>query len=112
MTMNDSLENGMTRDRPVRIGAVAYLNSKPLIEDLAELANDAELILDVPSRLADDLLAGELDVALIPSIEILRDADYEIVSDACVATRGPVLSVKLFSRVPFARIRTLALEEG
>ena len=110
--MNDSLENGMTRDRPVRIGAVSYLNSKPLIEDLAELANDAELILDVPSRLADDLLAGELDVALIPSIEILRDADYEIVSDACVATRGPVLSVKLFSRVPFARIRTLALDEG
>jgi len=110
--MNDSLENGMTRDRPVRIGAVSYLNSKPLIEDLAELATDAELILDVPSRLADDLLAGELDVALIPSIEILRDADYEIVSDACVATRGPVLSVKLFSRVPFARIRTLALDEG
>ena len=110
--MNDLLENDITRDRPIRIGAVSYLNSKPLIEDLAELANDAELILHVPSRLADDLSAGELDVALIPSVEVLRDADYEIVSDACVATRGPVLSVKLFSRVPVARIRTLALDEG
>ena len=110
--MSDRLIMFTTRERPIRIGAVSYLNSKPLIEDLAELASEAELILDVPSRLADDLSAGELDVALIPSIEVLRDADYEIVSDACVATRGPVLSVKLFSRVPFANVRTLALDEG
>ncbi len=110
--MSDRLIMFTTRERPIRIGAVSYLNSKPLIEDLADLASDAELILDVPSRLADDLSAGELDVALIPSIEVLRDAEYEIVSDACVATRGPVLSVKLFSRVPFANVRTLALDEG
>ena len=104
--------NFTARERPIRIGAVSYLNSKPLIEDLAELASEAELILDVPSRLADDLSAGELDVALIPSIEVLRDADYEIVSDACVATRGPVLSVTLFSKVPWEEIRTVALDEG
>ena len=108
--IHDSFPDFATRDRPLRIGAVSYLNSKPLIEDLADLARDADLILDVPSRLADDLAASELDVALIPSIEVLRDADYEIVSDACVATRGPVLSVKLFSRVPVEQIRTLALD--
>ena len=110
--MHDTFPMFAARQRPLRIGAVSYLNSKPLIEDLAELARDAELILDVPSRLADDLSAGELDVALIPSIEVLRDAEYEIVSDACVATRGPVLSVKLFSRIPVAQIQTLALDEG
>lgn len=107
-----SFEFRVDSERPIRIGAVSYLNSKPLIEDLAELASAAELILDVPSRLADDLSAGDLDVALIPSIEVLRNADYEIVSDACVATRGPVLSVKLFSRVPMSHIQTLALDEG
>jgi len=96
----------------VRIGAVNYLNSKPLIEGLAELLPDAELTLDYPSRLADDLEAGHLDVALIPSIEVFRHANYEVVSDACVATRGPVLSVKLYSRVPFGEIRSLALDEG
>ena len=97
----------------MRIGAVNYLNSKPLIEGLAELAPQAELILDYPSRLADNLAAGELDVALIPSVEYLRGGDaYEIVSDACVATHGPVLSVKLYSRVPLGDIRTLALDEG
>jgi chorismate dehydratase len=96
----------------VRIGAVSYLNSKPLIEGLAELAPEAELILDYPSRLADRLAAGGLDVALIPSIACLSGPGYEIVSDACVATHGPVLSVKLYSRVPIPHIRRLALDEG
>ena len=97
---------------PVRIGAVNYLNSKPLIEGLDQLQPEAELVLDYPSRLADDLESGRLDVALVPSIECFRDPDYEIVSDACVATHGPVMSVKLYSRVPEAEIRTLALDEG
>ena len=95
-----------------RIGAVSYLNSKPLVEDLAKLLPDADIRLDFPSRLADELSAGRLDVALIPSIECMREPDYEIVSDACVATHGPVLSVKLYSRVPLGSIRTLALDEG
>lgn len=98
--------------RLVRVGAVSYLNSKPLVEGLAELAPAAEIVLDYPSRLADDLADGLLDVALVPSIECLRHPDYEIVSDACVATHGPVLSVKLYSRVPPSEIRRLALDDG
>jgi chorismate dehydratase len=96
----------------VRIGAVSYLNSKPLVEDLDELACGAELTLDYPSRLADDLAAGALEVALIPSFEYLRHGGYEVVSDACVATHGPVMSVKMYSRVPCGAIRSLALDEG
>lgn len=96
----------------LRVGAVSYLNSKPLIHRFEEHCPQAELVLDVPSRLADQLSAGSLDVALIPSIEAFLDPDYEIVSDACVATRGPVLSVKLYSRVHPGSIRTLALDEG
>ncbi len=99
-------------ETPVRIGAVSYLNSKPLIEGLEELVPAAELVLDYPSRLADELAAGRLDVALIPSIEAFGDPEYEIASDACVASRGPVLSVKLYCRVPAGAIRTLALDEG
>jgi chorismate dehydratase len=97
---------------PLRIGVVSYLNSKPLLEDLAELLPDAEIRLDYPSRLADDLAAGRLDVALIPSVEYFRGEGYEIVSDACVAARGPVLSVKLYSRVEPGAIRSLALDTG
>src|SRR5205807_7030921 len=96
----------------MRIGAVSYLNTKPLVYGLAELAPQDELVFDLPSRLADDLAAGRLDVALIPSIEFFKNPNYTIVSDACIACRGPVRSVKLFSRVPLPSIRTLALDEG
>lgn len=96
----------------MKIGAVSYLNTKPLIYGLRELAPGVELVLDLPSRLADELAAGRLDVALIPSVEFFQNPAYTIISDACIGCRGPVLSVKLLSRVPLDRIRTLALDEG
>jgi len=100
-------------DRRLTVGAVSYLNSKPLIEGLPELLPpQVDLRLDYPSRLADDLSAGRLDVALVPSIEYFRGRNYEVISDACVAAHGPVLSVKLYSRVPWGDIRSLALDEG
>ncbi len=99
-------------DNPIRIGAVNYLNTKPLICDLDVLAPDAELVLDVPSRLADRLAAAELDVALIPAIEYFRSGSYSIVPDVSIATRGPVLSVTLFSRRPWDGIRRVALDAG
>jgi chorismate dehydratase len=96
----------------IRIGAVNYLNTKPLICDLDELAPQAELVLDLPSRLADRLAAAELDVALIPIIEYFRSGAYTVVPDVSIATRGPVLSVTLFSRVPWPEIGRVALDEG
>src|SRR5438874_890078 len=96
----------------IRIGAVNYLNTKPLIHDLEELAPEAELLLDVPSRLADLLAEGRLDVALIPVIEYFRGGSYRIVPDIAIASNGPVLSVTLFSRVPWADIRRVALDAG
>ena len=96
----------------MRIGAVSYLNTKPLVYSLAALAPRAQIVYDLPSRLADELAAGKLDVALIPSVEYFQNPDYAIISDACIGCRGPVLSVKLLSRVPMDKIRTLALDEG
>ena len=95
----------------MQIGAVSYLNSRPLIEGLEGLLPSANLVLDYPSRLADALSNGQLDVALIPSIEYFRRPGYEVISDACVAARGEVLSVKLYCRVHPGQIRTLALDE-
>lgn len=102
----------MTRERRLQVGAVTYLNTKPLVHRLDALAPRADVVFDLPSRLADRLAAGTLDVALIPSIEFFQNPSYSIVSDACIGCRGPVLSVKLFSRVPMGEIRTLSLDEG
>ncbi|MEM8678163.1 MAG: menaquinone biosynthesis protein [Planctomycetota bacterium] len=94
-----------------RVGAVSYLNTKPLIHGLRD-SEQVQLVLDLPSRLADQLAAGHLDVALIPIAEFLRHPEYRILSTACIACRGAVLSVKLYSRVPADQIETLALDEG
>jgi len=100
------------RSDPIRLGAVSYLNARPLVFCLAELAPAAEIVVDYPSRLADGLAAGHLDAALVPSIEYFRQPGSTIVSDACVACDGPVRSVKLYGRVPVEQVRTLALDEG
>src|SRR5438067_7960814 len=99
-------------DRPVRVGAVNYLNTKPLSCDLESLAPEAELVLEVPSRLADLLAEGRLDVALIPVIEYFRAGTYSVVPGVSIASRGPVLSVTLFSRVPWSGVRRVALDAG
>ena len=97
----------------LRIGAVSYLNTKPLIQALEQrLGQRGCLSLDLPSKLADDLRRGDLDVALIPSVEYFRGDGYQVVSDAAIACRGPVWSVRLLSRVPVPQIRRLALDEG
>jgi chorismate dehydratase len=90
------------------------LNAQPLYYRLGEFAPQVKLMMDVPSRLADQLAAGELDVALIPSVEYLRGASlgYEIIPGFAIAARGPVRSVKLFSRVPWDQIDRLALDAG
>ncbi len=96
----------------LRIGAVNYLNTKPLVHGLEELLSNAQLVYDLPSRLSDALAGGELDIALVPSIELSSHPEWSIVSDACIGCRGPVLSVKLMFRAAPADVLTLALDEG
>lgn len=104
--------NQSSADRPLRIGAVNYLNTKPLVYSLERLLPEARLVYDLPGHLADALAANELDIALVPSIELARHQDWKPVSDACIACSGPVLSVKLMFRVAPAQVRSLALDEG
>lgn len=98
--------------RGLRVGAVSYLNSKPLVFGIEQALADAEIRFDLPSRLADDLAHARLDLALVPIVEYFRQPDFRLISNACVGCRGPVLSVKLFFRTPPAKVRRLALDEG
>jgi chorismate dehydratase len=95
--------------RQQRFGAVQYLNTKPLVHGLAA---GIDLVFDLPSRLADRLTAGRLDVALIPVVELFRHPEHRLVSDACIGCRGAVMSVKLLFRVAPKRVASLALDEG
>ena len=102
----------MAGTHSLRVGAVNYLNTKPLIERLTDFAPQIDLALDLPSRLADRMAAGELDIGLIPVVEFFRGDGYTFIPDIAIASRGPVLSVTLFSRVPWPAIRSVSLDEG
>ena len=57
----------------LRLGVVSYLNAEPLVYGL-EKDPAFDLQRDVPSRVAERLHAGEIDLGMIPSIEYLRRA--------------------------------------
>lgn len=99
-------------NRQLSLGAVSYLNTRPLVQDLEDLLPEGSLQFDLPSRLAARLGDREFDVALVPVIALASGIPYVVVSDACIACEGPVWSVKLLSRVPPEQIRTVALDEG
>ena len=94
----------------VRLRAVSYLNSRPLTLSLEN--NPAfELSYSVPSLCAADLEAGRADLALIPTIEYARSREpYYIVPDVAIASRGEVLTVRLFWRGDLRRVKRIALD--
>ena len=91
--------------RGLRIGCVKYLNSRPLI-----CAYDDPVTFEHPSVLAQMLAHGELDVALVPAFEALRDPTYLLVDDVAVACDGPVFSVFLAHHGPLNAVRSVALD--
>lgn len=95
---------------PLRLGAVSYLNTKPLVYRLDARTDQFDIRFDVPARCAELLHRGEVDLGLIPAIEYLRGDGYCIVPDVAIASDGDVATVAVFSRVPIDRVKTLALD--
>ena len=93
----------------VRLGAVGYLNARPLVYGL-DRSPRFDVRYDVPSECARLLHAHEIDVGLIPSIEYLRGAPYRIVPGLAIASRGPVASVAIYATKPMADVRSIALD--
>lgn len=99
-------------ERKIRIGAVSYLNTKPLLYGLenSPIKDDIELILDYPSNLVMALKSDQIDIGLIPVAALLDLESYQIVSDYCIGTEGEVASVAVFSEVPMDQIETVILD--
>ena len=106
----------MVQKGRLRVGAVSFLNTKPLIYPLLneEIQTDIALSVGVPSRVATFLSEGKLDVGLIPIIEYFRakpsDTNFCILPNISIASHGSVKSIQLFSRVPIQEIRRIALD--
>src|SRR6266498_2999344 len=71
---------------------------------------DVEEVSGVPTDLNRRLLAGEIDIAPISSIEYARHADrLRLLPRLCVSSQGAVDSIQLVSRVPLEHVRTVAV---
>jgi chorismate dehydratase len=91
----------------VRLGRISYVNMAPVFH---RLEADVEEVTGVPTELSRALLAGDVDVAPIPSIEWARNAEgLRLLPRLCVSSEGAVDSIQLVSPVPLARIERVAV---
>jgi chorismate dehydratase len=95
----------------LRLGAVSYLNTRPLVYGLDAIPDQFDVRFDVPAKCATLLHEGQVDLGLIPAIEFLRGAeDYWIVPGVAIASEGDVASVAVFSKKPIERVESIALD--
>jgi chorismate dehydratase len=94
---------------PVRLGAVGFLNARPLVYGLHDSPRFS-VRYDPPSECARLLHSSAIDVGLIPSIEYLRGGPYRIVPDLAIASSGPVGSVALYTTRAMADVRSIAMD--
>lgn len=94
------------------VGAVSYLNTKPLIYGFEHgaMQDEVRLILDYPSKLAERMNKGELDIALLPIVAMADIKNAFIFSEYCIGTEDEVASVCLFSEVPIDEIEEVYLD--
>ena len=99
-------------DRKIRVGAVSYLNTKPLIYGFEQglMKDQIDLIFDYPANIAAALLNDTIDIGLIPVAVIPEMKEYHIIGDYCISSEGEVASVCLFSEVPLNEIETVLLD--
>jgi chorismate dehydratase len=93
----------------LRLGAVSYLNTKPLVYGLEAFPDQFDVRFDVPAKCAELLHHGKVDLGLIPAIEYLR-GDYQMVPGVAIASDGDVATVAVFTRKPIVAVETLALD--
>jgi chorismate dehydratase len=99
-------------DRKIRIGAVSYLNTKPLLYGLQQesIRDQVEIHLDYPANIAAMLENDLIDVGLVPVAIIPRLKEFHIISDYCIGCDGPVGSVAIFSESPLEKVSSILLD--
>jgi chorismate dehydratase len=98
--------------RKVSVGAVSYLNTRPLIYGFEKgMMSDSVAITEAyPARIGAMLLNNEIDIGLVPVAIIPKLKECHIISDACIGADGDVASVCLFSDVPVEEIKEVLLD--
>jgi chorismate dehydratase len=94
----------------IRLGAVDYLNARPLVHGLDQRPDLFLLRFDPPSRCAVLLHENQIDAGMIPAIEYCRGPEYRIVPGMAIVSSRTVASVALFTKKPIDQVRTIAAD--
>jgi chorismate dehydratase len=98
--------------RRLRVSAISYLNTAPLMWDLERggVGREFDISYTLPSTCARELEAGAADLGVIPVAAYTLIPDLKILPDVAIASRRPVRSILLVSKVPVEDVRTVALD--
>ena len=99
-------------DKRWRIGAVSYLNTRPLLLGIEQesFLKSIDLVKSYPANIAQDLLSGKIDIGLVPVAILPQLSDPHIISNYVIGANGAVASVALFSEVPIDEIKSIYLD--
>ncbi|MBW0178430.1 menaquinone biosynthesis protein [Sediminibacterium sp.] len=99
-------------DKRLRIGAVSYLNTRPMMYGVQRsgLMQKVALVADFPAKIAAMLLNDEIDIGLVPVAIIPRLKEAHIITHYCIGAVGRVESVGIFSEVPLEQVEKLILD--
>jgi len=98
--------------RRLRISAISYLNTAPLMWDFEhpEVGRRFDISYTLPSKCARDLESGAADIGIIPAAAYALVPGLNILPGVAIASRRPVRSILLVSKVPVEKVRTVALD--
>jgi chorismate dehydratase len=96
------------------VGCVPFVNARPLVAWFESLGDESpvQVVYDVPSKLPQMLDEGSAQAVLVSSYDALRTPGRTIADGVCIGSDGAAESVRLFSRVPFGKVRSLALDQS
>jgi len=110
--MNIFVRIGKINMPRLKISAISYLNTAPLIWDFehGDAGGDFDISYTVPSRCAEQLREGSADIGIIPAAAYATVHNLLILPDIAIASRQPVRSILLVSALPLEKIKTVALD--
>lgn len=96
----------------MRISAISYLNTAPLMWDFehGEVGRQFDITYTLPSECARELESGVADIGIIPAAAYASVPGLVVLPDVAIASRRPVRSILLVSRLPLEKIRTVAVD--
>jgi len=100
--------------KPLRISAISYLNTAPLMWDFEQGPARPEFSVSytIPSHCAASLQAGSADIGIIPAAAYTTIPNLQVIPGVAIASRRAVRSILLVSRMPLDMVQTVALDNS